>query len=129
MSRDTGVNATRVAGFDPDEMIVALIGEADREHADHLTAALLRNAAQMISAYALRETLRSSNDDQLRRVLNIELNVTDEQVETAARAWCLAWDIDPDYPHGGKPNAEAWWKVEAPSLRAALESLTNPRSG
>jgi hypothetical protein len=50
------------------------------------------------------------------------VRVTDEMVEAAARAWCRAWDIDPDFPYSMVAGAAPWWKVEAKAMRAALEA-------
>lgn len=41
-------------------------------------------------------------------------------VEAATRAYLRKLDIDPDYPHGGKPDSPAWWTVEAPHIAVAI---------
>ncbi len=41
-------------------------------------------------------------------------------VAAAARAYLRELDIDPDYPHGGKPDSPAWWTVEAPRISVAI---------
>ena len=59
--------------------------------------------------------------------MTIEPTVSDAEVEAAARAYLFALDIDPDLPHGLKPEGEIWWKVEAPRLRAALLAAARVR--